>query len=134
MGKDSDQLRSLGTWLRRQRKAHDLTQSQLAQRVGCAVDTIKKLETDVRRLSPHLVARIATVLAVPVEEREVVLQVVRGERTADDLPIPTQPLAGSNRHQLRTPLPDFVGQQAATTMLLERIHSSTQGGAAAIVG
>ena len=42
---------SFGYWLRRRRKALDLTQDELAHRVGCAVGTIKKLEGDERRPS-----------------------------------------------------------------------------------
>lgn len=39
-----DRTESFGCWVRRQRKAADLTQADLARRVGCAVDTIKKIE------------------------------------------------------------------------------------------
>jgi tetratricopeptide (TPR) repeat protein len=35
---------SFGAWVRRRRKALDLTQDELALRVGCALDTIRKLE------------------------------------------------------------------------------------------
>ncbi len=38
---------SFGAWVRRRRKALDLTQAALAQRVGCAEVTIRKLEADV---------------------------------------------------------------------------------------
>ncbi|HET9224445.1 MAG TPA: helix-turn-helix transcriptional regulator, partial [Roseiflexaceae bacterium] len=40
---------SFGYWVRRRRKALDLTQAELAQRVGCAMVTIKKIEADERR-------------------------------------------------------------------------------------
>ncbi len=35
--------------LRRLRQTHGLTQATLAQQAGCALDTVKKLETDARR-------------------------------------------------------------------------------------
>ena len=35
---------SFGRWLQRRRKALDLTQEELAQRVGCAAETIRKIE------------------------------------------------------------------------------------------
>ena len=35
-----------GYWGRRQRKALDLTQAALAQKVGCAPITIRKIEAD----------------------------------------------------------------------------------------
>jgi len=36
---------SFGSWLRRRRKALDLTQAELATRSGCVLTTIKKIET-----------------------------------------------------------------------------------------
>src|SRR5262245_18127757 len=50
---------SFGYWLRRRRKALDLTQDELARQVGCAVGTIKKLEGDERRPSKQLAERLA---------------------------------------------------------------------------
>ena len=40
---------SFGYWLRRRRKALDLTQEALAQQVGCSEVTIRKIEADARR-------------------------------------------------------------------------------------
>ena len=40
---------SFGNWLRRRRKALDLTLQQLAGRVGCAVSTLVKIENEARR-------------------------------------------------------------------------------------
>ncbi len=37
---------SFGYWVRRQRKALDLTQAELARRVGCAEGTIRMIEKD----------------------------------------------------------------------------------------
>src|SRR5262245_15041281 len=48
---------SFGLWLRRRRKALDLTQDALAARVGCSVATIRKIEADERRPS-HQIAEI----------------------------------------------------------------------------
>jgi hypothetical protein len=46
---DSPQDEALfGRWLRKRRKALDLTQKLLARRVGCSPSTIRKLEADVR--------------------------------------------------------------------------------------
>jgi hypothetical protein len=49
-----DTIASFGYWLQRRRKALDLTQEQLAQRVGCAPGTIRKIEADERRPSEQL--------------------------------------------------------------------------------
>lgn len=48
---------SFGYWLRRRRKALDLTQDELARLAGCALDTIKKIEADARRPSRPTVVR-----------------------------------------------------------------------------
>ncbi|HVO70443.1 MAG TPA: helix-turn-helix domain-containing protein, partial [Aggregatilineaceae bacterium] len=53
-----------GNWLRQRRKALDLTQAELAQQVGCALVTMKKIETGVRRPSKQIAERLATVLAI----------------------------------------------------------------------
>src|SRR4051794_20673543 len=46
-----DDATSFGTWLRRRRKALDLTQADLARRVGCTASLLRKLEAEERRPS-----------------------------------------------------------------------------------
>ncbi len=75
----SDDNPSFGYWLRRRRKALDLTQARLAQLVGCAVATIKKLEADERRPSLPMAERLADCLAVPAAERAAFLRTARAE-------------------------------------------------------
>ena len=70
---------SFGAWLRQRRRALDLTQAALAQRVGCATGTIRKLESDERRPSLQLASVLAAHLDVPAQERAAVVQVARGE-------------------------------------------------------
>jgi len=45
---------SFGYWIRRQRKALDLTQQVLAERVGCSLAEIKKIEGDERKPSRQM--------------------------------------------------------------------------------
>lgn len=47
---------SFGLWMRRRRKALDITQHELAQKVGCSASLIFKIESDERRPS-RLVAQ-----------------------------------------------------------------------------
>ena len=75
----NDDNPSFGYWLRRRRKALDLTQARLAQLVGCAVATIKKLEADERRPSLQMAERLADCLAVPTAERTAFLHAARAE-------------------------------------------------------
>ena len=60
---------SFGQWLKQRRKALDLTQSMLAQRVGCSMDTIRKIEADERRPSQLTAERLAACLALSSDTR-----------------------------------------------------------------
>jgi transcriptional regulator with XRE-family HTH domain len=62
---------SFGYWVRRRRKALDLTQQALAQQVGCALSTIRKIETDARRPSRQIAELLAEQLKYrrPIERR-----------------------------------------------------------------
>jgi tetratricopeptide (TPR) repeat protein/DNA-binding XRE family transcriptional regulator len=72
-----DRTHSFGYWLRRRRKALDLTQEALAQRVSCSGFTIRKIEADERRPSRRLAERLSAALAIPEEERRDFLAAAR---------------------------------------------------------
>jgi predicted ATPase/class 3 adenylate cyclase len=76
---------SFGYWVHRQRKAFDLTQEGLAERVGCSAAAIKKIESDERRPSRQIAERLADVFAVPATQREIFLECARGLRPVDQL-------------------------------------------------
>ncbi|HEX9330899.1 MAG TPA: adenylate/guanylate cyclase domain-containing protein, partial [Anaerolineales bacterium] len=78
---------SFGYWIRRQRKALDLTQQGLAERVGCSLAAIKKMEGDERRPSRQIAERLAVVLGVPATQREIFMGVARGLRPVDELSV-----------------------------------------------
>jgi predicted ATPase/class 3 adenylate cyclase/DNA-binding XRE family transcriptional regulator len=85
-----EQTVSFGDWLRQRRRSFDLTQEELARRVGCATGTIKKIETDERRPSREIATLLATQLQLAPEEREDFIRCARAELTPDRLPPPTQ--------------------------------------------
>jgi predicted ATPase/class 3 adenylate cyclase len=87
-----DRTNSFGYWLRRRRRALDLTQEELARQVGCALETIKKIETDARRPSREMAERLADVLRVAPDERTAFVKAARAELTTDQLGIAAQPL------------------------------------------
>ena len=62
-----DEPASVGAWIGRRRRALDLTQAELAQRVGCALGTLRKLERDERRPSKQIAARLADQLQLASE-------------------------------------------------------------------
>ena len=84
---------SFGYWVRRRRKAHDLTQQQLAARVGCTMAMIRKIEADERRPSHQLADRLATILVVPADQRQLFLQAARALVRVDQLALATQPIS-----------------------------------------
>jgi len=81
---------SFGRWLQRRRKALDLTQAELARRVGCAPDTLRKIEADVRRPSRQLAEQLANGLALRPSEQAAFMKAAREEQTVDALPPPSQ--------------------------------------------
>ena len=69
---------SFGYWVRRQRKALDLTQAELARRVGCAEGTIRMIEADARRPSRQIAARLDDQFAISPADRG---EFIRSERS-----------------------------------------------------
>jgi predicted ATPase/transcriptional regulator with XRE-family HTH domain len=70
---------SFGSWLKRRRKALDLTQAALGRRVGCSEAAIRKIEAEVRRPSVQLASRLADLLGVPTGEKSAFLRFARGD-------------------------------------------------------
>lgn len=89
----SEHTHSFGYWLRRRRRALDLTQEQLAASVACSHFAIRKIEADERRPSKALAERLATRLEIPAMERERFLAAARGIRSMDGLALSTRPVA-----------------------------------------
>jgi len=75
----SMEVHSFGNWLRLRRKALDLTQDRLADRVGCSVAMIRKIESEERRPSTQIVAQLAVIFSIPDEEQTAFLRFARGE-------------------------------------------------------
>src|SRR5688572_25705132 len=97
---------SFGYWVRRQRRALDLTQADLARQVGCASVTIKKIERDERRPSRQMAERLADCLAILLEERDTFIQCGLAQRPVDTLLLPQQPLVALEP-TVSAPLPAF---------------------------
>src|SRR5262245_52819319 len=75
---------TFGAWLKRRRKALDLTQADLARLVGCAVVSIRKIEADEQRPSRQTAERLAQHLQIPPEEQATFVQFAR--LGLDDVP------------------------------------------------
>jgi predicted ATPase/transcriptional regulator with XRE-family HTH domain len=68
-----------GDWLKQRRRSLDLTQADLAEAAGCSIFALRKIESGERRPSKQLAGLLATVLAIPADEREAFVRAARGE-------------------------------------------------------
>jgi predicted ATPase/transcriptional regulator with XRE-family HTH domain len=71
---------SFGHWLKARRKEFDLTQDELARQVGCAAESIRKIEAGAQRPSKQIAERLAHSLGVPVDERAAFVRLARVTR------------------------------------------------------
>jgi predicted ATPase/transcriptional regulator with XRE-family HTH domain len=125
-----DEELTFGQWLRRSRKARDLTQTELARRISCALGTIRKLEADELRPSKELAVRLATYFGVPEHAHATFVAYARGQADTPLQPVrekaagtaPATKLA-SDRHNLPIPATALIGRThevAAVCILLRR--------------
>ena len=66
-----------GQWLKRQRRALDLTQEELAQQIGCALVTLRKIEAGDRRPSKQILERLVAILSIPPAEQSAFMAYAR---------------------------------------------------------
>jgi predicted ATPase/DNA-binding XRE family transcriptional regulator len=99
---------SFGEWLHQRRRMLDLTQQALADQVGCARITLRRIEAGALKPSKELALILLQKLNVPSEEREAWLRFARGlsgfpERSVDSF-------ASKPRTNLPTSLTSFIGR------------------------
>src|SRR5690349_8326876 len=94
---------SFGAWVRRRRRALDLTQDALARQVGCARITIQKIEAGERRPSREFAALLAEHLGVPLAERDAFQRAARSDLATPQLGdlAPSDPAANAIVRQSR---------------------------------
>ena len=125
---------SFGTWVKRRRKTLDLTQQELARKVGCSLATIVKIEAEERRPSRQIAGLLATHLEIPGDQREQFLKVARQEKSTtalDSIP-PLSPIASSLRgesapaqklHHGHLPVPPtpLIGREHEITIIPKQL-------------
>jgi tetratricopeptide (TPR) repeat protein/DNA-binding XRE family transcriptional regulator len=124
-GKVQERTNSFGYWLKRRRKALDLTQDALAQRVFCSGFTIRKIEADERRPSRWLAERLATALSIPEGERRDFLDAARALHATNRLRLNSMPIGTDARAALpdasiHSPFNSVIGPARDTTPLVGR--------------
>jgi class 3 adenylate cyclase/DNA-binding XRE family transcriptional regulator len=132
-----DEIPSFGAWLRRRRKALDLTQDALARRVGYSVSAIRKLEADEYRPSREIAEHLADALGIAPEERAAFVHFARvgldAEGTSVRLPVaaPSMPPASARApaERVAQPVPEDTARALPTgtvTFLFTDIEGSTR--------
>jgi predicted ATPase/DNA-binding XRE family transcriptional regulator len=101
---------SFGQRLRTLRRDLDLSQAELGSRAGCSVNTIRKLESDERKPSRELAARLAGVFELSQRERADFLRLARGTHLA-------------TRPTLPSPMTRLIGREADVAAVRERLLS-----------
>jgi predicted ATPase/DNA-binding XRE family transcriptional regulator len=123
--KTDELITSFGYWVRRRRKALDLTQAELAQRVGCALVTLKKIEWDERRPSPQMAERLADYLAIPAAERDQFLRMARGEFVTATLSPSAGVEARLSKYNLPSQATPFIGREKELADITRRLEDPT---------
>ena len=94
---------SFGRLIKARRRALDLTQEELARRVGCAAVTLRKIEADDLRPSQQIAERMAMALGIPLEERAAFVRQARAVTPKSGRPIEPTPTP--------MPRPEEIGQE-----------------------
>ncbi len=130
---------TFGRWLKERRKSLDLTQEELADRIGCSPWTITKIETGERRPSKQLVELLSEQLQIPEQERANLIRLARiGQANAQNNSQTKEPQLAANAHPtLSTPLTPIIGRGAEIAalrhkLLLEKARLITLTGAPGI--
>jgi predicted ATPase/transcriptional regulator with XRE-family HTH domain len=124
---------TFGEWLRQSRKQLRLTRAQFAERVGCSIALLRKIEDGERRPSTQIAELMANCLNIPPAERSTFVNVARGEWSVNRLASLAEPIASpgvsSASTALRTNLPvlptPLIGRQrdvAELSQLLRNPH------------
>lgn len=106
--------------MRRRRRALDLTQAALAERVGCALVTVKRIERGDLRPSRHLAERICAALGISPAERADILLKVRAPRSG--VITLANPYKGLHAFQ-ESDAADFFGRAALVARLRDRLDA-----------
>jgi predicted ATPase/DNA-binding CsgD family transcriptional regulator/DNA-binding XRE family transcriptional regulator len=127
MTQHPDDVATFAQWLKRSRRTLDLTQEELAARVGYASPTLQKIERGVRRPSRELVERLADTLAIPEHERPRFLQLARaGHIQVAELAaeLHNQP----SRHRPHVPVAPvaLVGREIERAALIKHLRDSAR--------
>jgi predicted ATPase/transcriptional regulator with XRE-family HTH domain len=114
-----DEIFSFGAWVKQRRLLLRLRRDELAQRVHCSTELIRKIELDARRPSVAVAEQLAIQLRLPAHQQALFVRVARAELPVSQLSVPAQhlelrpPLASLPFPHPLTPLVGRVAEVAA---------------------
>jgi predicted ATPase/DNA-binding XRE family transcriptional regulator len=124
---EKEAMETFGEWLRGRRTVRKLTREQFADRVGCSVALLRKIEDGERRPSTQIAELMANCLDVPLEEREKFVRVARGELSVDRLLAESKPVDTPNLVVPKMNLPIFptplIGRESEVEKLSQLLSN-----------
>src|SRR5688500_16078093 len=123
---------SFGVWLRKQRRALDLTRQAFADQVGCAEVTLRRIEVGTLKPSKELATILLEKLGIPETERSQWLSFARG---LSGFPSQSLPSLTAPKSNLPAPLTTFIGrekEQADVIQLLTKRRLVTLTGSGGV--
>jgi predicted ATPase/transcriptional regulator with XRE-family HTH domain len=102
-----------GSWLREYRRTRDLTRQDLAELIGCSVETIRKIEAGERRPSKQIARLLAERLDISPTDRSALEAHARATISSANYAAgsATLPDAGRPPNNLPAPLTRIIGRQ-----------------------
>ncbi|HSK88807.1 MAG TPA: helix-turn-helix domain-containing protein, partial [Anaerolineales bacterium] len=120
---------SFGNWVKRRRKALDLTQQELAGRIGCSLATIVKIESDERRPSRQIAGLLAQHLEIPPDQHDLFLKIARQEKAVDALETFASPVFNPAQQEPTPKAGHLPGNlPVSSTTLIGRKHETAMVG------
>ena len=123
------QQHSFGHWLKRRRKAFDLTQVEFASQVGCSAAAIRKIEADERRPSAQTVERLAEVFNILPNEQTSFLRFARGDQRSapakESEDAPWRAVDVLPRSNLPAPTTSLIGRKYEVDVIREYLSNAS---------
>ncbi|MGE5249410.1 MAG: ATP-binding protein [Bacteroidota bacterium] len=121
---------TFGLWVKKRRKALDLTCQELARRASCSPSALRKIESDERRPSRQLAETLAGALEISAEERPAFVRIARRELPLERLKSPVQPSEPGVRHVPRgwinilpAPVTPLIGREREVSALRQMLEN-----------
>jgi len=111
---------SFGEWLRKQRRALDLSRQDLAHQAGCAEITLRRIEAGTLKPSKELASLLLEKVGIPQNKRDQWISFARGQ---SGIPLEQSGSAPQPQTNLPAPLTSFIGREkelGQITNLLEK--------------